>query len=82
MPFAVGTRVRVWMADEGRHYEAVVIRCATDAQWYNNVKERLRMNRFASPLFDTDRWMKTWEAGLKDVVAKDDITDTLHIVER
>uniref|UniRef100_A0A7S0FSR0 O-GlcNAc transferase C-terminal domain-containing protein n=1 Tax=Minutocellus polymorphus TaxID=265543 RepID=A0A7S0FSR0_9STRA len=70
------------IATDMAEYEDIMVRCATDAQWYNNVKERLRINRFASPLFDTDRWMKTWEAGLKDVVAKDDITDTLHIVER
>jgi len=42
----------------------------------------LRTNRLSSSLFDTDRWMKTWEAGLKDVIAKDGITDTLHVVER
>ena len=70
------------IATDMTEYENIMVRCATDTQWYNNVKQRSRTNRLSSSLFDTDRWMKTWEAGLKDVVAKDGITDTLHIVER
>lgn len=70
------------IATDMTEYENIMVRCATDTQWYNNVKQRLRTSRLSSSLFDTDRWMKTWEDGLKDVVANDDITDTLHVVEQ
>jgi len=68
------------IAPDMEEYEDIMVKCATDIQWYNDIKDRLEKNRKTSPLFDTDRWMQTWEAGLRKVITKEDIDDT-YVVE-
>ena len=64
------------VASDMRAYEDVMVKCATDAQWYSDIRDRLEKNRFSSPLFNANEWIKTWEAGLKELVVKEDIEDT------
>ena len=63
------------IASDMSAYEDVLVKCATEAQWYSGIRDRLEKNRFSSPLFDTDDWIKTWEAGLKEVVIRDEFED-------
>ena len=48
-------------------YEDIMIRCATDHHWFTAMKNRLKINGSTSPLFDTNRWVRNWEAGLTEV---------------
>ena len=65
------------IASDMRAYEDVMVKCATGAQWYSGIRGRLEKNRFSSPLFNANEWIKVWEAGLKELVVKDNIEDTI-----
>ena len=43
-------------------YESTMIKCATDAEWFQNIRYKLVSSRAESPLFDTDRWVRNLEA--------------------
>lgn len=65
------------IASDMSAYEDIMVKCATDAQWHSGIRGRLEKNRFSSPLFNANEWIKTWEAGLKELVVKDNIEDTI-----
>merc|ERR1712071_152709 len=49
-------------------YEDLMVRCYSDALWFEQIRESLRKNRDSCPLFDTERWVRNLEIGLKEVV--------------
>lgn len=62
-------------------YEDVMVKCATDHEWYHSITERLNQNRHTSPLFDTQRWVRNWEVGLFEVMKRRAHTTDIHVIE-
>ena len=54
----------MFIADDMRQYEDLMVRCAHDIDWFEKLRERLRYNIGTSPLFDTERWVQNLEAAL------------------
>ncbi|KAL7533235.1 hypothetical protein ACHAWF_004407 [Thalassiosira exigua] len=48
-------------------YEDAMVRCASDDRWFEGVRDRLLANRDEAPLFDTDRWVRNFEAALREM---------------
>ena len=57
------------IADSLQDYENIMIRCATDPNWFAKVKHKLNIASVESPLFDTERWVNNWEAGLREIIS-------------
>ena len=43
-------------------YESMMIKCASDGLWFENIRKKLVSSRAESPLFDTHRWVRNLEA--------------------
>jgi predicted O-linked N-acetylglucosamine transferase (SPINDLY family) len=60
------------IASSMQEYENLMWKCATDQTWFRN-KVRVKLDSSAldeSPLFDTARWVKNLETGLKVVASR------------
>ena len=51
-----------------KEYEDLMVQCVIDPNWYNEIQERLIQNRNHCPLFDTERWVRNMEVGLREVM--------------
>ena len=56
------------IVDNLKEYEDLMVKCAKDSTWFQNKRESLIANRDECPLFDTERWVRNWEVGLREVV--------------
>jgi len=51
-------------------YKAVMLKCATNEEWFRPRARQLADNRFTSPLFDSKRWVRNLEVALCHIVLK------------
>ena len=58
-------------------YEDVMVRCALDNEWFEEVRQRLLNAKDSSPLFDTERWVRNLEAAFCKMVDLDSDGDDL-----
>ena len=58
-------------------YEDVMVRCALDNEWFNDIRQRLLNTKDSSPLFDTERWVRNLEAAFCKMVELDSDSDDL-----
>ena len=49
-------------------YRKLMHRCVNDFAWFSGVKEQLLSTKDSCPLFDTVRWVRNLEVGLKEVM--------------
>jgi len=64
-----------------KDYESIMIRCASDHQWYSTIRAHLKTARDKSPLFDMERWVKNLEAGLIHVAQHSEEWKDVHIID-
>jgi protein O-GlcNAc transferase len=64
-------------------YEECMVQCAiNDNNWFSPAMERhLLDTRTTSPLFDTERWVKNLEIGLKRMNSLDDLDTDIYIID-
>ena len=53
------------IADTEEHYERLILELATEPEKLAAIRERLAKNRLQEPLFDTERYTRNLERGLK-----------------
>lgn len=58
-------------------YEDVMVRCALDNEWFNDIRQGLLNTKESSPLFDTERWVRNLEAAFCKMVDLDSDGDDL-----
>jgi protein O-GlcNAc transferase len=51
-----------------REYADVMVRCATEKQWYSSIRNRMCESRLRCPLFDTQRWVENLEVALRQIL--------------
>jgi protein O-GlcNAc transferase len=59
------------ICDRMRGYADLMVRCATDKQWYVLIRNRLCESRLLCPLFDTQRWVENLEVAFRQIVLGD-----------
>lgn len=50
-------------------YEDAMVKCATNKEWFESIREKLRLSIPTSPLFDTERWVRNLEASFMQIKA-------------
>ena len=63
-------------------YEDMMVRCANDHQFIQDVTNRLRLNRHTHSLFDMEQWVNAWEEGLEIIITADEPAADLHVCDQ
>jgi predicted O-linked N-acetylglucosamine transferase (SPINDLY family) len=51
-----------------RDYAQLMVKCATDEEWFASTRARLAQSRSFCPLFDTRRWVENLELAFRQIV--------------
>jgi predicted O-linked N-acetylglucosamine transferase (SPINDLY family) len=54
-----------------RDYARLMVKCATDEEWFASVRTRLAESRSSCPLFDTRRWVENLELSFRQIAVLD-----------